>query len=205
MAADADRERGAHPTTVDGELHLGRVPHIVASHLVDQVAGLQAALGRRAASHDLHHEHPIHLGHSALIGAGVDLPGQLGGEGLEAHPDVGVASRTPLQDLGRDLAGHVDGDREAQTSPGGAANGGVDANHLAAVVDQGPATVAGIDGGIGLQIGHPLPLTEGIGPLDGTDDSSGHGVVKTQGIADGNGPLARLHLGGVPQGGHGQA
>ena len=114
---------------------------------------------------------------------------------MQAHTDVGVGGAAALEDLCGDLAAEVDRDRKAQAGPGRLADGGVDADHLAAFVDQRPAAVAGVHGGIGLQVGHPLAFTHRIGALHGADDARGHGVVEAEGVADGDRPFAGAHLG----------
>ena len=128
----------------------------------------------------------------------------MGSEGLEANADVGMAGRTALQDLGGNLAGHIDRDRKTEARPRCLADCGVDADHLAAIVDQRAAAVAWIDGGVGLDVGHPLALTHRIGALDGTDDPGGHRVVQAEGVTDGDRHFAWAHPGGIPQGGHRQ-
>ena len=130
---------------------------------------------------------------------GIDLPGQLGGQGLEPHADIGVARIAPLQELGGDLAGGIDRDGETQSRPRRLADGGVNADHLAPVINEGTAAVAGIHRRIGLQIGHPLTFADGVGALDGADDASGDGVVQPQGVANGNRRFAGAHLVGIPQ------
>ena len=139
-----------------------------------------------------------------MAGGGIDLPGQLGGQGLEPHADIRVARIAPLQELGGDLAGGIDRDGETQSRARSLADSGVNADHLAPIINEGTAAVAGIHRRIGLQIGHPLTFADCVSALDGTNDASGDGVVQPQGVANGNRRFAGTHLVGIPQRRHRQ-
>ena len=68
-------------------------------------------------------------------------------------------------------------------------------------VQQWPAGVSGIDGGIGLDgfvDGGAVRLLHGT---DGTDDAAGHGAREAEGIADGVDLLAHLQIAGIAQDG----
>ena len=64
---------------------------------------------------------------------------------------------------------------------------GVDADDLTVAVDQRPAGIAGVQGGVGLDQGHGSAVDLHI-PVDGGDDAVGIGTPEfhSQRIADGN-------------------
>ena len=116
-----------------------------------------------------------------------------GGEILALDPQPGTAGHIALADeLVDDLHHRGAGNGKAQALyPGFVGKGadlhGVDPHHLAVAVDQGPAGVAGIQGGIGLDQVHG-PAVDGHVPVDGGYDSVGHGAPKLhpQGVSDGH-------------------
>jgi hypothetical protein len=71
-------------------------------------------------------------------------------------------------------------------------------------IDQRPTAVAWIHGCIRLDVRNPLALSNGVGSVDGADNSSCDGVVEAKGITDGNGPFTGLQVIGVAQGCHWQ-
>ena len=126
-------------------------------------------------------------------------------EAAQLHTDEGVGSLAGAHDLLSNPFGEVDRHREAQTRSRGLANGRVHADHFAGGTDQGSPAIAGIDGCIRLDVRNPLTLADvGIGPIDGTDDACGDGVVQTKGIPDGDGPFPRAQLVGIAETRHRQ-
>ena len=71
-------------------------------------------------------------------------------------------------------------------------NGYVNANQVAVQVDQGAATVAGIDGGISLEpVGHVQNLVSlGHLPVAATKNTATHRAAQSEGIAQRNHRLA---------------
>ena len=104
------------------------------------------------------------------------------------------------EDALHDLPGHARGNGEADPLVAAAArqDGGVDADHLAACVDQRAARVAGVDRGVGLDevlvIGQPQASA-----ADGADDPHGHGLADPEGVADRQHDVADLQVLGVAQ------
>lgn len=64
--------------------------------------------------------------------------------------DIGMHHLTLLLQLIGHPAGQVDRDGKTKASPRARANQGIDPNHLAITVHQGPAGITGVDGGVGL-------------------------------------------------------
>ena len=112
-----------------------------------------------------------------------------------------------LNDGGNHILHVVDRDGKAQAlhrSLGvGAAGqlGGDDADHLAVLVEQGAAGVAGVDGGVGLEHVHYRSIAHGDGAVLGGDIAPGEGKGQlAQGVADGVHVLAHVELVGIAQG-----
>ena len=66
-------------------------------------------------------------------------------------------------------------------------------------VEERPAGVAGIDGRVGLQHVDAAATADFERPAQAADDADGDGVVVTERVADGDDPVARLHLPGVAE------
>src|SRR5205085_4103098 len=94
-----------------------------------------------------------------------------------------------LQPVG-DGPGLVDGNGEADVLGPVGGDGGVDADDLTGRVDQRPAGVAGVDGGVGLD--HAGEVVDRA--VEGGDDAARHGGVTPQpeGVADGDDVVADL-------------
>ena len=82
-----------------------------------------------------------------------------------------------------DLFDIVDGNGEADALAA-RIDGGVDADHLAAEVEERPAAVAGIDRGVGLD--EVVVGARADGAAFGADDSEGDRVAEAERIADGD-------------------
>ena len=108
------------------------------------------------------------------------------------------------------LRDDVDRDREADAfvAARGAGDGRVEANDFAAEVHERPATVAGIDGGIGLNEVLPLEVFVAeveIVPAFGADDAASHALAQTERAADGEHEVADLQRVAVAESRGGQA
>ena len=165
---------------------------LLAAGLHDDVIGLQA---RPVAG--------------AALGDGVD-PGAHGAVRQQgAHLLHGDAQQRLRRDLpvGEQLVHHpadgLGGDGEAQPLDVGELRhhlDGVDAHHLAVLVDEGPAGVAGVQGHVGLDQGHG-PAVHVHVPVQGGDETVRKGApeLHAQGVADGVNRLAHRQEGRVPQ------
>ena len=93
---------------------------------------------------------------------------------------------------------HVAGDREADAHIAAAPreDGRVDADEFPAEVDQRPAGVTRIDGGIGLDEVLVIDDTH-IGEAHGADDPKGHGLLQAERIPDRHDHLTNLEVAGV--------
>ena len=98
--------------------------------------------------------------------------------------------------------GQVDRNRKTQASPRPGTHQGVDANHLAASVDQGPTGIARVDRRIGLdQIKPLIGKAQAVDiAVQAADDSKGHGALQAIGTPHGNRPIPHLEGFGIPQG-----
>src|SRR5690606_15323214 len=115
----------------------------------DHVARLDARLLRRAAGH--------HIGHQCATRVGqAQSGGLLATDRLDLHADLSAAHFTGGLDLFDHVAGHVDWDREAHAlvAAGAAEDLRVDADVLAAGVEQRAAGIAAIDRDVGLDERH---------------------------------------------------
>ena len=91
-------------------------------------------------------------------------------------------------------------DRHREPDVGGArADRRVDADHLAASVDQRPPAVAEIDRGVGLDV--PVERAVEQLPSDEADDADRHRVLVGQRIANGDDPFAHTQRIGIAKGG----
>ncbi len=99
-----------------------------------------------------------------------------------------------------DLASHVGGDGEADTdvaaTPGEEC--GVDTDQLAAQIDQRPARIAGVDGGIGLDEVLEAGATD-TAATEGTDNTAGHRLTQTERVPDGDHEVADAQGVGIRQ------
>ena len=80
--------------------------------------------------------------------------------------------------------------------PAGADDRGVDADQLAAQVDQRAARIARIDRGVGLDE-VLVAFDAEAAAAERADDARGHGLAEAEGIADGDHEIADLELVGV--------
>ena len=109
---------------------------------------------------------------------------------LAGDADPAAADAAVEQELGGDEFGGVDADGEAEALRGHDGRG-VDADDLAARVDERAAGVAGVEGGVGLDdLVHHAAAGGAHAAAEGADDSGGDGELESVGVADGDGELA---------------
>ena len=106
---------------------------------------------------------------------------------------------SPLAQLLIDKANHIRGNRKAYSlaAAGLRDNHGVHADDIATYVDQRSTGVAGIDGGVGLQIDHGSGAVELA--LCRTDHAQSHCVLKAERATKCKCKLTDMHLVGVRQ------
>ena len=113
-------------------------------------------------------------------------------EGLHVGADGAPADASVFSNLLVGVANDAAGDGEADTfvAAGFRVDEGVDADDVAVGVDERAAAVAGIDGGVGLDVDHRVV---GIGLAeDGADEAHADGVFEAFGTAEGEDELAFL-------------
>ena|GEM_PF-6705650 len=113
--------------------------------------------------------------------------------------DLAAPDSTELADLFIDGADDVGGGGETDAFVAAALEQdvGVDADETAFGVDEGSAAVAGVDGGIGLDVNRGVVGAELTG--DGADDAHGGGVFEAEGAAEGEDDLALRILSESPK------
>ena len=92
-----------------------------------------------------------------------------------------------LFQLSHQVLGRIDRDGETDTLAAGK-NGRVDPHHFPFQVDQRPAAVSRVDGGIGLN--EIIIGARADHPALGADDPGGNRALQAEGIADGHYPIA---------------
>ena len=164
--------------------HRLRVLDRLAAHGLQDVARANAGgIGRAAA---------LDAGDQGAAGVGqAEGFGELGGHFLRLDADPAARHGAGADDLFHDVAHrrYRDGEADAQRTAGARVDRGVDADQMAAAVDQGAAGVAGVDRGVGLD-----EVLEGVDPEvrapEGRDDAHGHRLADAEGIADGQHDVA---------------
>ncbi len=145
-------------------------------------------------------------GHVANQGAGylrrVERLSDRGRDFLRHHAKIGTGYFSVLDDLIHHIARHTN--RNGKTDPlvpfrTIRQNGGVDTDQFAALIDQGAARIAGVDGRIGLDEIFVVFNAE-VGAALGADDAHGDGLADAEGVADGEHIVADLHLVGIADG-----
>jgi hypothetical protein len=126
--------------------------------------------------------------------------GKSGGYGLGEDADLAAADATELADLIIDKADGVAGSSETDAVIGAGAreDKGVDAGDVAVGVNEGAAAIAGIDGGIGLDVFDGVIGAHLAG--DGADDPHGDGVFQAVGATEGEDELTLAEAAGVGEG-----
>ena len=118
--------------------------------------------------------------------------------GLSRHADVAAANSAVANQPRRDESRRVARDREAEALCRHD-DRGVDADDVAARVDQRPAGVAGVERGVGLN--DVVDQPPGLGaqrPAERADDARGDRMLKTVGVADGDRHLPDPHRRELP-------
>ena len=105
-----------------------------------------------------------------------------------------------LDDIANEGGG--DGEAEAFVAAGLRKDERIDADEAAFGIDEGAAAVAGVDGGVGLDVAEGIRVADVAG--DGADDAEGDGVAKAKGIADGEDEVALAEAGGGGEGKDGE-
>lgn len=192
-AEDFEAHGFADGGAVDVDIELAGVFHRFAVEGEDEVAGDEAGFGAGAFVLDVGDDDAPFAG---------ELPGggEGGGDGLgddaDFAADDAAAVDKLVDDVGDDVGG--DGEAEAFTAAGLGEDEGIDADDAAFGVDEGAAGVAGVDGGVGLDVDHRVvgfELARG-----GGNDAEGHGVIEAEGAAKGHDDLALFDSVGIGEG-----
>ncbi len=147
----------------------------------------------RAAARQLRHQH-------AVIDRQPQRFGQRRGDGVAQQAKRRVAVLPLGHQYRHDAPQRLDRHGKPDAL-GPFLDGGVDADHLAARIEQRPAGVAGVDGRVGLD--DVEDVVAGLrfqGPAQGTDHARRQRPVKAERVANGDGPLADTDRLGRAQG-----
>src|SRR3954453_3228246 len=177
-ALDGERDRVARLVAVDRGHERVRGVDALALDRGDDVAGAQAGTRAGAAADRLRHR-------------GAAAGGRVG----ELHAEVGVSDLAAGDQLLRDALDRARRDREADAVAAArvALDLGVDADHLAARVEQRPARVAVVDRRIGLDRARDREVVRGLdGAVQRAHDARGDGVLEAERAADRDGAVADL-------------
>jgi len=160
----------------------------------DDVAALQAGARRGAVRVGVRHDGAAQVGQA-------ERPRQVRGQRLHGEPGVAPDDAAVLHEVVEHLVRHGRRDGEADPLVAAAAREDrrVDADHLAARVDQRPARVAGVDGGVGLDEVFVVGEAE-VAAADGTDDPHRHGPAEAERVPERQDDVADLHGVGVAEG-----
>ncbi len=177
LAADTG---GAHQAR-----QVGRALDGLAIELENDVAHLDATLLGRPARLHARHFHAARLAQAQRFG-------HILAHFADLHADAPARDPPGFLELVGDadhfIDGHGEGNAVVAARQGG--NLGIDADHLAAHIDQGAARVAGIDGHIALDQGQVFAGIAGLGRNDAGRD----GVVEVEGRADRDHPFPHADL-----------
>ena len=209
-AADGQRDLVAGRLAADRRGQLGGGGDRPVADRGDDVAGLQAGVGRRAVrlrprrsprrSRRRSSGRRRRSGRSRPRKARVALPFSMSSLAIRCAVLAGIAKPTPMFPLC---------DCEPGAPEATVAMARVDADDLAGAVDQRAAGVAGVDRRVGLDGvddgGVVLGGAGGDGPAGGADDPVGDRVGQPERGADRHRDVADLHLVGVGEGGRGEA
>ena len=153
------------------------------------------------AAHQTLHQHPAV--HREVQRLGQVRPDPQAVDAQPAPPYLSEADQVVDHELHRV-------DRDGKTDSHAAARGRedhtVDTNHLSLRVQQRPAGIAAVDGGVGLDgFVQQTALLVFERTLQRADDAGGQGALEAEGVADGQHFLADLQAAGIPQWERGQA
>src|SRR5688572_15004699 len=187
-------ERGLRAGTggADDARQVARALDRLAVKAGDDVGRFHAGLVRRAAL-----LHRVHQRAARAVEA--ERGGEVARHFLDHHADPASGHAALVAQLLLDVERDVDRDREgkAHEAAGAAVDLRIDADHLAAHVEQRPARVARVDRHVGLDERHEVLLRQRA-PL-GADDAGGDRVLEAERRADRHHPLAHLQLGRVAE------
>ena len=192
LADDDDVDLLADRGVGDDARQVLRLLDVLAVELDDDVAGLDAGRFRRALVVDAGDQR-------AARGLDVEAFGDLVGDLLDADAEPAAAQLAELPELidhaGHRLRGHrkADADRAA----GGRDDQRVDADHFAIEVEQRPAGIAAVDGGVGLDV--VVIGTGGDVAVARRDDAGRHRAAEAERIADRDHPFAEPQLVGIAE------
>src|SRR5947207_743006 len=173
----------------DGALEIARPLELLAVELEQDVAALDAGLGRGAVRYDLVDEHALRL-------LGTELAREVGRERLDRDAEPAADHAALVAELRVDLARHVGRDRKADARAA-RDDRGVDADHLGLQVHERPAGISWVDRGVGLEEVVEGALTDLAGL--GADDPRRHRGLQAERRADGDHPVADADLVRVAQ------
>ena len=173
-------------------MQFARIGHRLAGELKDDVAALQAGLGCRRIGLNLRDQH-------SFVDLGLELLGQRLGHRLNHHAQIGPVDLAVLNQFSADPFGEIDGNGEADAliAAGTAGNRRVDADDLAVEVHQRAAAVAGIDGGVGLN--EVFTIGDAEAASLGADDAGRDRAFQSEGLAEGQDPIADFHLAAIAE------
>src|SRR4051794_8101922 len=177
-ALDGERDRVARLVAVDRGHERVRGVDALALDRGDDVAGAQAGTRAGAAADRLRHR-------------GAAAGGRVG----ELHAEVGVSDLAAGDQLLRDALDRARRDREADAVAAArvALDLGVDADHLAARVEQRPARVAVVDRRVGLDRARDREVVRRLdGAVQRAHDARGDGVLEAERAADRDRAVADL-------------
>ena len=197
VAPDLELDPFARRREADQARQAARAHDRLAVDLGDDVARLQAGVGRCAARCDVRDQRAFDMLHAERIGKRLV-------QVLHRHAEPAVRSLAGGDDLVLHLERNVDRDRERETLEAAAARIDlrIDADHRAAAVEQRAARVAGVDRGVGLDEGHHRVAGQRT-PL-GADDALRRSLLQPVGRADREHRVADLEALRVAEADHGE-
>ena len=165
--------------------------NLLAANLLDDVSGLHAGLFSGGVRQGFADDYAV---------IDVKLLSQFIGHFLHGNAEEGAVHFAVLDQIVDNLLDKIagDGDAKADVATGHAARHDklIDTNDFAFDVQQRAAAVAGVDGGVRLDVvvkrGHMHVLAFLL-----ADVADGHGVLQIERRADGDGPLANAQLAGI--------
>src|SRR6266513_3063252 len=174
-----DRRHSADALAVEQTVEIVDAVHRLRIERHDDVARLQSGAAGRAPAFHRREQHPAGL-NQAMRAHGESRERHV----LPAYADAGTPYVSVRNELPRDEFHRVHRDREADAL-GRQDDGGVDADHVAARVEQWAARVPRIQRGVGLD--HVVDQAPGDGSeraAQGADDAGRHGALEAERIPD---------------------
>ena len=142
----------------------------------------------------MHIDHDYAL-RNAVTGNHAEGLSQLAIKRLHDGANKATVNLAFVDELRDNRADHVGGNRKSNTNiaAAGCKYGGIDANQPSIQVHQGAAGVTRVDGRIGLNK-VLVPLYAQPTSSQRADDTRGHGLVETKGVADGHHEVSHPQL-----------